>query len=645
MTADRLLRRRSFATLPAWFPYLDLGCALVAGGLWYVRTPWVPWALPLGLALAPWLARWLLVGRLTRRTPFDVPLALFVATAGVAVWAAFDKEVAWHKFWLVVAAVFLYYALVNAHSLLRNGRDRRSPLQHSGDPRAWLLALLGGALALYFLAGHDWQANPAKIDLLTRLGTALQAPLPPIAGHRLTANVTGGILALTLPFAGAAVVGAWSGPRRLPAGLAAVALLALILFSLAMTTSRGAWMGAAAALLLALLWQGTSRLAARVVEPEAGARALRQRQRQLFYGGLAVAVTLLSLVISQWPGGVPAAVDAVLPGSGTDLSRPALWRNSLILVQDYAFIGAGLGSYMMLYSTYSLLIHVGFSFHSHNMFLDMAIEQGLPALLLFSAMCLFFWWRVERELRPPGQRRQTAGSPALAAAALALVVMLVHGLVDDTFYGSRALLFLFVPFAFVATRGRGATTHPVPAATRHLSLTYRLSLIALLLALSLFLWHAPIRALYYTNLGAVYQSRAELGVYEWPAWDIQDSVRRAIDLSAAVAAYERALALNPRNGAANRRLGQIELSHGDYGAALVHLERAYAATPWDNATRQLLGEAYVVNGRVAEAAPLWATVNKGQGQLELRAYWYHRIQDEQRAAWTREAMGQIRSAK
>ena len=59
----------------------------------------------------------------------------------------------------------------------------------------------------------------------------------------------------------------------------------------------------------------------------------------------------------------------------------------------------------------------------------------------------------------------------------------------------------------------------------------------------------------------------------------------------------RALALNPGNGTANRRLGQIMLSQGAYEQALVHLMMAYEATPWDNATRQLLGEAYLVNGR------------------------------------------------
>jgi hypothetical protein len=361
-------------------------------------------------------------------------------------------------------------------------------------------------------------------------------------------------------------------------------------------------------------------------------------------------------------------LERIVPGGGPDLNRLSLWRNSLILVQDYAVVGAGLAGYMMLYSTYSMLIHVGFSYHSHNMYLDMAIEQGLPALLLFGAMCLIFWRRLESQLRPYSRRRPDHGrpssavhrppsavrrpssavhrppsavhpptlSPALGAAALSLVIILVHGLVDDALYGSRGLLFLFVPFAFAA--GRHSQTRKLAnSQTRHSSLLTAYFSLALLLTL-LLAWYPPTRALYYANQGAVYQSRAELSLYEWPAWDLQDRVRREVDLSPAVAAYERALALDPGNAAANRRLGQIALARGDYDAALARLERAYAATPWDNATRQMLGEAYAANGRVPEAARLWATVNNHQRQLEIRAYWYGAIQDQQRAAWTREAI-------
>jgi predicted Zn-dependent protease len=102
-----------------------------------------------------------------------------------------------------------------------------------------------------------------------------------------------------------------------------------------------------------------------------------------------------------------------------------------------------------------------------------------------------------------------------------------------------------------------------------------------------------------------------------------------VNLGPAIARYRAALALDPDNAAANRRLGQIELSQGDYIAAQTRLEAAYHAAPDQRATRQLLGESYAIAGRTAEAAALWATVGgmdwqdrTGRQAFDLRAWWY-----------------------
>ncbi len=282
----------------------------------------------------------------------------------------------------------------------------------------------------------------------------------------------------------------------------------------------------------------------------------------------------------------------------------------------------------MLYSTYVLLIHVGFTIHSHNLFLNVAVEQGLPGLLALLWMGVLFAVAVRRCVLGPGAR---GGAGGLGVAALSLAVSLVHGLVDDVLFGSRAVLLLFIPLAFAApclrewARGLG-----------------RKGLLALPAALLLltglaFIGRGPVLATVDANLGAVGQSQAELGVYSWPEWPIQDAVRRAVDLSQPVAHFERALALDPGNATANRRLGMIELSRAEYEDALVHLEAAYAAEPWSVTTRQLYGEALIAGGRVDEGQALWAGVGNEQGQLEARAYWYESIGDTERAAWMRQA--------
>ncbi len=150
------------------------------------------------------------------------------------------------------------------------------------------------------------------------------------------------------------------------------------------------------------------------------------------------------------------------------------------------------------------------------------------------------------------------------------------------------------------------------------------------------------RAAWQANLGALAQSQAELGIYEWPQWPYQDALRRnpAVDLDGAIARYQAALALDPANVTANRRLGQIALSRGDLTAAQGWLEAAYAAAPDERATRMLLGELYALHGDVARAQPLLAGVNGEQGQFDARRWWLGETATAEQRAWYDAAVGE-----
>jgi O-antigen ligase len=621
---------RSGRNVPAWLLYTDLACAVLAGAFWYLFSAAGPW--PLLLVLAPWALRWVITGRPAQRTPFDVPLLLFLVTAALSVWAAFDRPAAWAKFWLIVGGVALFYAFHHAAPLARR--------------RVWLLSVFGAMVAVYFLATNDWVAYPAKIAAVTSLGQVLQARLPPLNLHRLHPNVAGGILAMMVPFAGVAtllarrdlraLLGRHGGlhllsPNRtrrlaqpwLAIGLA-LACLFLILFGLLMSTSRGAWIALGCALLLAALWGLSNRTSHS--QP-----ALRP---WLFPGLVALFLVLALATAAAWPGGIIAAL-STLPGPNTGIARVELLRNSLTLVRDYPLIGAGLGSFQMLYSTYALFLHVGFAIHSHNLLINVAIEQGGPAVLL-----ILWMWALMAAMVGLGWTRRSAGAQtwaaeSMAAAALCLIVVLVHGLVDDVLYGSRAVLLLFLPLAFGFWPEAGSTRSWPGQWARRWELVLPAGL-AVILILAL-VWRRPLLSVVYSNLGAVHQSQAELSVYSWPKWPLQDEVRRTIDLSRPIAEFERALVLNPHNATANRRLGMVDLSLGRYDQALVHLEAAYAAEPGSEATRKLLGEAYLANGQLAQGKALWATVGNQAGELAARVFWYGYIGDKERQAWMKQA--------
>jgi hypothetical protein len=314
-------------------------------------------------------------------------------------------------------------------------------------------------------------------------------------------------------------------------------------------------------------------------------------------------------------------------------SRLHLWRWGLDLIADYPFTGSGLGSTMMVLSSYVLMLHVGFIHHVHNLYLQLAVEQGIFGLIAFAALVVLGAGRIWRAYRTCGP------TPMGVAAAVALVTLLVHGVVDAGLYGSRLGPVLFLPLGCALGLDEAGGKAQVKDAAKSVStmaLASALAFAAILVVASALLPSA--RATFQANLGAVSQTRAELSVYRWPAWPLQDALRRQapgspppVDLAPAIARYRAALALDPRNPVANRRLGQVELSQGRYDAAQGHLETAFRAAPDQQAARFLLGESEAIAGRIESAATLWKGVGlklwwnddwAGAQSFELRRWWY-----------------------
>lgn len=618
--------------MPYYFSYIDMACAFAATAMWLERPSLGPW--PLLVALAPWAVRWWIGGRPSIGTAFDWPMLVFIFTMAVSVWAAYDREAAMAKFWLLVGAALLFYAFANWQV---NGGRR------AYHEQAWLLSGLGALTAAYFMLSNDWESFPSKIPAITSIGTGLQALLPNLGGERIHPNVVGGVLATLAPFAGAATVMTLHG-QSLWRKLAATALLCLTLAGLFLTVTRGAWLALAAAFALAAWWPLSGLITRR-----------KRRRRNLFFLLPATTILVAMLTLSVWP----AAAEGLLrniPSSETVGNRVDLYANSLNLLSDYPVIGAGLGGFMMLYSSYALLAHVGFITHSHNLYFDVVIEQGVVALIALSWMWLLMFeavWRSlsvsirsrrrrqaqDREAERDSSRVEIGEMPLrywrvmLGAGAMSLVVILAQGLIDDPIYGSRAVVIFFVPLSFGVPLLRVAAP-----ASRHWQRRTLVVAASVVLILGI-VWWRPLLSRLTSNLAAVEQSRRELSVYEWPAWPVQDVVRRETDLSGAIAGYERALQIDQGNASANRRLGQIELSLGEYEQALAHLQRAYELAPWDNATRQLLGEAYITTGDVDTGMAYWRTADNSVSQLDLRRFWYEYMGEDPPLSYMRQTGG------
>ena len=600
-------------------PALDIGLVALAAAVWYVRPQEGAW--PLALIGVGWLLRFVVYGYLTRSTPFDLPLLLFLASAFLGVNLAFSQAQqwldsvtpflwAWAKFWTIVPALALFVAVANLR----------------GVRQVWwfarVYACLAVALTLYFVVTNDWQVRGGKFDLLSQLGALLSEPLPDVPGRRLHPNVVGGVIAMLVPFC----LALWCEARaRRREFMAWGALTLAALFGLLMSASRGAWLAVAFVALVWALWR------------ELSAGPARSRVR----------LVVLALVL---PGGallLAAFADlgtvqvSANPGASSVISRIALWQGGLSLVQDYLFTGGGLGAFPMLYSTYVLQVPAFFIAHAHNLWLDIVLDQGLIGLLAFGwllVLACVLSLRGVRLLAAEHTRRATLARWLLEAAVASLLVTLVHASVDDIAFGSRALLLLFVPFGVMAALYRRFPEMHVHLPWRWLAagLTCPLLVIALWQSSALLAqWHA--------NLGALWQAQTELGPYH-----VQDRlpemVRRDADLTAALGEFNLALSADPLNRTALQRLAMLALARGQYDAARAYVEPLYQRDPSNEPTRQLLGDAYLALGRLDDAYALWSRVGNAEVKLHLEAdIRYH--DDAQRAAWTLQLADRIRAGR
>jgi O-antigen ligase len=546
-------------------------------------------------------------------------LFVFVLSALWGVGVAYDPSPAAVRFAFIFAGVLLAIGLARLPSDAA-WLGRRVQLL----PAA--MATLPTLLAVYFLLTNDWTEPVEKVAWLTRLQEGLAAAAIGLPFPALHPNVVGGVLAMLLPLQAAVLfVSADHRPtmRRRAIGIASFALSVAAFLG---TRLRGAWLALAIAGSLWSMWRVSRWLQQKAsVSPRAT--------------GFGVAVGLILIVLLGTAGArewIAARPD-----------RALVWSNSWHLAQDYFFTGVGLGSFAMPYSSYALLLHVPHTAHAHNLFLDIWLAHGLAGLLIF------VWIMAAAIVRGVSAAAQTTRNASdrrtlgwHTAAVISALVVLLHGLIDDPYYGygGGGALLLFVPVALlsrVPERVRPSTSTK-SAHRRSGRAVLWASAAATMAVLALFPWT---RAVYHANVGALLQTRAELAVYRWPAWAVQDAVRRVntATLAPAIDHYLSALALAPDNAVANRRLGQIELSLGDYDSARAHLEAAHRVLPEHHATRQMLGESLALAGDHACAARLWETVPLIQEQLAIRREWYDSIGNRVRAGRVRGAIQQVLS--
>ena len=575
---------RQFVSTPL-FALADLFLVSTSGCLW-ILLPQIGILPSLTIALFPWLVRSIAGVFPFQRTALDWLVAIFLATAWIGYWTAYDPETAWTKVWLICFAVLLYYSLAS------------QPTENL-ELVCLLFSCIGLGVSFYFFLTHDFVALPRKVEFVNRVGRWIMEIRPRLGWNPIHPNYVAGIAAIMTPFV-LYPAGQAAGKSKFTlilvrafAGLGlGTALLAIFL-----ATSRGVLMAIASACGVWILWQ--------IIDHIHLSSSLRHK---IVFPAL-VLFYLCAVTLFLYMGPANVGYGSTGDSSSTG-SRGELFGRSLSLVFDFPFTGGGLAAFPGLYSYYLLGIPFFNVINSHNLFLDVALEQGLLGGLAFLVIFLMsIWWMASEIAKTNSPARRRYGWLLF----LMLIIAFVHGMVDDYFYnGSGTLLALtLVGFSSALQQEQGRIALPK---------NYRLFVLIVPALLVLFMINPNrFRAAWIANLGAIQMSQVELKDFPTGQWATSEIVPR---LELAQATLRTALQYEPHNQTANYRLGLISMLHQDFATAAAHLETAYQEAPNHRGIIKSLGYSYVWLGDMDKAQKLLEQIPEAQAEMKVYIWWW-----------------------
>lgn len=572
---QQLVRDRRFALL-------ELILVVLCGAVWMVKPEWGIWFIL--IALLPLILR--VMGGGFQFEPVDWLVAVFAATAWTGYWAAYDQAAAWNKAWLVMTAVLLYFSL------------RAQPRSNRFGVSVFLFCL-GVGIAFYYFLTHDFIALPRKLELVNQLGRWIMTVRPQTGWTPIHPNYVAGMIALTTPFIFHAAGSIRKRNIALPAWLSAAVVVGLgvAALALAMATSRGVIFAIVGGAGVWLLW--------RVVCSD----GIRRRIKSEAVFPVLLLVYLCAVVAFLYAG--PARSGSLFTGNYFygDGSRAELFARSLYLLFDHPITGGGLDAFPGLYSQYLLDIPFYNVPNSHNLFLDVGIEQGLFGGLAFFALYIAGLWAAAGAI-VRGGRGQTFRWVVL----FSLTVAFAHGMVDDYLYNGVGTMFsLFL--VGLSVNGR----EPAPERLEKrfdLRTAAAIALLWIVIAAANF---NQIRAVWYANIGAVQLAKVELDGFPNAGWAGTAIIPR---LDEAEASLRAALTFDPANRTANQRLGIISMLRRDFVSAAGYLEVAHARAPHHRGIVKLLAYCYTWLGDADRAGEFLAQVPEAVEELDVYVTWW-----------------------
>ena len=583
-----------------WFPLFAF-LVLIGSSISLYLQPemWLPALL---LPAVCWGVLLVTRGSLQKQLGTNWLLVIFVLTGMVGYWAAYDQRAAWGKLCLLLAAVLFYLIIVE--------QPRENLEVIAGF---WFVAGVG--VAAYFLSTFDFNSQPEKLRLLHRLGMFWTQVRPiELSLPSIHPNDAAGISIITASYGLYFLQeGRYHKRGRNLVRLATLVGIGIVGWAVLLSSSRGALLALVGAIGIWVLWR-------LLVTWQSSFQA-----KLIAFFPKGIAIGLLGLVLLPLAVSFEISRTLFFAGGNVTMSRLELFRSGIWILKDFPFTGGGLDSFPGLFSQYVVVIPYYSILNSHNMFLDVTIEQGILGGFSFLLIYLVAAWRLLSAWR----HGYSSSMRALClASGLSLFTALLHGLVDDYIYGGRGTLLALVPVAMAALVAQAVNRESEPTAVstitarepqRFLTTSSLWAALVIMPAMLLaFFWRGLV-AQWYANIGSVKMAKVDLAAYPANRW--YDGGENE-QWTSAERDFRRALGYEPGNRTANYRLGLLTLLDRDFSSASGFLQKAYDKDSTNRGVIKNLGYTYVWLGNTDAAQPFLTRIPEARDELGVYVWWW-----------------------
>ncbi|MDX8402140.1 MAG: O-antigen ligase family protein [Mariprofundaceae bacterium] len=317
-----------------------------------------------------------------------------------------------------------------------------------------------------------------------------------------------------------------------------------------------------------LVWLGTALVAALVVN-----QLLPYHYRELVRVSGTVEAALSEGAGQLTPGAVqPPFADFWARMYPVLTARTPMYASAVAMALDAPWLGQGTGNFYAVYPNWSnrfpdfrdpLSTDRTFTTNPHNIVLQIATQNGIPATVIFLGLLLTFWWRLVRRL-------WQGWDGWLAAGAVALTAALFDAMFNQVFFNPASM------FTFALLGGAWwAALPPMRTLTEQRLPAKPLGVIVAIAAVLLAFW--PLR---------------------WVAseWHVGKAMMYARVPAVAAAEYQRAYALDPYNFRAVFGVAQAAYQARRFEDAIQRLDEFQAIYPYNPPALNLLGAARMMKG-------------------------------------------------